>query len=807
MRKIILRMLREIKNHKGQFFSIVIIIAIGSAMFSGMLGAILSIQNGIDHYYANQNLADLWVGVQGATKEEVRSLQEEYGFEAEGRYSLNMNAIVSEQEVSLRAHSMTDINEVFLKEGELPKNTQECVVDSKFAKANSLHVGDFIEDAVMEGDVADENIITEGQRLLITGIGDSPEYAYKVKDNASAMVSPKTFGIVFCTENTMEELIKQSEAYKSQLQKINDTLKGEDRIEKAVTELDDSFLTYQELLIKSNDIGTAISAIENQDYYRYYLEREDQASYSMVSGGVDTISTISYIFPVVFFVVAALILLICMTKMVENQRMQIAVMEAMGISKGNIRMGFIFYAAMASLAGSVLFSYLGNLFLPHVLIKMFRNRFAIHGITALTNPIILAAPFVLAFLLSALAAGIAVSEVLSLVPAQAMRPKPPKKSKRILLERIPGLWRRMSYPMKLICRNLFLNKMRVLLSSIGIICSVMLMLTGLSLQNAANDVLVNKQDSVGYDLSVVYYENIASVSELNYPAEVESIELTKNIKGSLSDFEHQTVSVQLLPVGCELIRIFDETKQELPIENNSVILPQTLAEDCNIAVQDTIAIQINENEFVLTVTGISVQYTSNILYISENMADAVGIDTDSNVAMVKLKNVDDATKLKDDIYHDEKIKAVNLKSEVSGAVADNLKMMNTIIDIIVVAAIIMSVAVIYNITSINLFERSREYATLMVLGYYKKEVNHLLFRENMVITVLGCIGGLPCGIILFRVILNLFNDSGVTLPQKTSSHMVLIAYAITIIFAIITNIIMKKKIKEIDMIEALKGVE
>ncbi len=802
MKKLLLRMVREIKNSKGQFISIVLITAIGAFMFSGMLASILSIKKGVSDYYLEQNLADLWVNVKGVSEEQVADLRAETNLEIEGRYTANLDAVIGDSNVSLRAHSLTDINAVSLSEGSLPDKQFECVVDSKFAKANDLEPGDTL--SLYSSAESESGNVTDGSNriLSIVGIADNPEYAHKVKDGATALISHKTFGIVYSTEDTLAELLKESRLH-------SETTEGRTSTNNDGGAMSDSrknIPQFQELLIKTEDIPAALAMIEQKDYTIAYTERENQASYVIVNGGIDTISTVSYVFPVVFFMVAALILLISMAKMVENQRRQLAVIQAIGVSKRKVRMSFLFYALAASALGSFLFSFLGNLLIPKVLLKMFTTRFSFVTMEAVFHPLLLVAPFLLASVCSCIAAILAVRGVLKEVPAQAMRPKPPKKSKTILIERMGGLWRRLSYSAKLICRNIFLNKTRILLSSIGVISSVMLMITGLSLQNAATSLIESKQESIGYDLSVVYTNEIQRAEDLSFSVGVDTIELTQSIRATLPEYDSST-TLQILPVNSQLIRLYNPEEERLTVTENSVLIPQTLAEDYDLEPGDQLELTIEDVSYLLTITGIAVQYSSNIIYIEEMAAQNAGLELSYNTAMVRLSDSRDTLTVKEELTGDSKVRAVNSKSEQESSTRENLEMLNVIIVIIIVAAAAMSVAVIYNITSINLFERAREFATLMVLGYYKKDVYRLLFTENMVITILGCIGGLPCGIMLFRVILNSFSGSGVILPSQVAPSRVIIAYGLTILISIFTNLLLQRKVKEIDMIESLKGVE
>ena len=992
MKKLYLRMLREMKDNYGQFVSIVLIIAIGSMLLSGMFSAVFGINKSVDDYYQTQNLADIWVYYRGITADEVVELAKEDGItDAQSRYTFNADLKIGGTVSTLRIHSVTGINAPYVTSGALPRNKFQCIVDEKYAEANGIAIGQKLELALNDA-VID---------LTVTGFCLDPEYAYKTKDASAALVDNKAFGYAYADVETLIELNKHSEVYltyqseannqiseeenelnsaktnfndkqteyetskseaeksfaegystldnlKKQLDDAQSTLNAElssfnkqisdaqaqiDRAKKSLdagkaqidagyaayqsirdtlteeaqqeqdaawaakneqidlqyvdlkgqqqelngkskqglngfaskqNELDAKYKeykanlaameeqeqstmasltlveqelsdaqaqiaekesqlaeakadleegldkiskSYQEVLLKVSDYDAAETAIENNENYITHVERNNQSSYSMVNDSLDPIRTVSYVFPLIFFAVAAIIVFISMSKMVENQRTQIAVMQAIGISKGKIRLSFLSYALTSSLLGSIIFALLGYKIIPGVFVESFVSRFALPEITIPLNAEYIIAPFILAALFSMTAALFAIHKVLKEVPAQAMRPRPPKSSKAILAERIVPLWKRLSYSSKLIFRNICLNKKRVLLSSVGIIGSVMFLITGLSLKYSAQTVINSAMESMSYDLRITYNDPVENIETLSFEYPTDRVELTQAYNATVklnADFD---TNLQIVEENSRLVNLFDQKGVLLPFFQDSVIIPKSMADEYSLKTGDPITVAINSKEYFMTITGIAVEYAAKSIYVSCPAAEKAGIDTTSKSAFISLQNPEGADVAAQAISSQDGVKIVNTKENMIQRSREMMGTLNTMILIIIIGAAVLSMTVIYNITSIAIFERTREFATLMVLGYYKKEVNRLMFVENMVTTAFGCIVGLPFGAALSRYIISLMSSNNLSFPSTLNAAVAAASIILTFAFSVFANILLKTKVKKIVLVEALKSVE
>ncbi|OJU17714.1 MAG: hypothetical protein BGN88_00210 [Clostridiales bacterium 43-6] len=620
------------------------------------------------------------------------------------------------------------------------------------------------------------------------------------KDSAEKLAQSKTE-----TYSQLNKTKTELDNSKSELSKNRTDYLSEK--EKAQDELDRISRKYQEVLLKTSDSEAVLSAAKSYESYISGVAREDQASYVNVSGSLDPIRSVSYIFPLIFFLVAAAIAFISLSKSVENQRTQIAVMQALGISKAKIRGVFLSYSAIASVLGAVPFAILGNRFIPKMLIRVFSNRFALPQIDIPMYAAYILLPLLLGIVFCGTATLIAVQKVLKEIPAQAMRPRPPKGSKTILIERFTSLWSKLSYSNKLILRNFFLNKGRILLSSVGIVGSVMLILTGLSLRDAAICVVDTTINSMSYDLSVIYKEDIAHKSDLEFDFPIEKAELSNTQKATLNLADDVGLTMQTVERDSSLIHLYNTQNQPITMHENSVIIPDSIATDYGISVGDVINVTVDDKKYSLKVTDISVQYAAKTMYLSFESAKAVKIDTAADTGLVKLADESEIQSATGWLTNQEDVKSVNTKEDMIARSKDMLKTLNATILLILISAAILAVTVIYNITSINIFERTREYATLMVLGYYKKEVNRLTLVENLILTALGCLLGLPSGYYLFQYLADIISASSLRIPTGLNPVMVAVTIALTFFFALLSNLLLRPKIKNIVLVEALKSVE
>ena len=918
MKKLYLRMLREIKNNRGQFLSIILVIAIGSLLLAGMFSAISAINSSVDDYYKTQNLADIWSYFSGITDEQVASLNDQAGIEeAQGRYTVNADLTIDGNKSTLRVHSLTDINVPYITQGVAPANLFDCVVDQDFARENDISIGQPLVLHMVDDDLP----------LTVSGFCIDPEYAFKTENPSDPIVNNKTFGYAYSRADTLIELNKHSQTYldyreamtetsaqlddaKTRLdenqqsldaeliafnKQINDTQiqidmlrqsldvnkanldaeyakyqivrgsisdqerqthdafwaskyqdsdtqyaqldskqqdldnnqqQGLDLFASKQDDLDAGYAKYEnnlndlktqqmqdvsayytEVLFKVNDYTAAETSITDNEHYLFLVERGNQSSYSTVNDSLDPIRTVSYVFPLIFFLVAAVISFISMSKTVENQRTQIAVMQAIGISKDKLRFSYVSYAITCALLGSIVFALIGNRVVPAFLINSIMHRFTLPAIDVPVYIQYLLFPFALATVFSGAATLFAVQKVLKEKPAQAMRPRPPKGSKAILVERILWLWRKLKYSSKLIARNIFLNKTRMALSSIGIIGSVMLLIVGISLNYSARSVVDWAINSMNYDISVTYNQPVTDKDTLALGYPVQKIEMTQLLQAKLKMDQAVDAKLQLIEESSSLLNLSTPGGKTLSISGNSVVIPQSVADSYYIKVGDNINIIVNDQEYNLTVTDIALEYTSGTVYVAYPKALQAGIDTSSKSVLVAFQNSGNTDAAVELITSQEDVKQVNTKDNIVQRSKDLISTVNSMILIILLGAVALSMTVIYNITSINIFEHTREYATLMVLGYYKREVNHLILVENMVLTGFGSIVGIPFGVMLFQYIIGLMSRNTLTFPATPHPAAIALAIILTFAFSLLANILLRSKIKNIVLVEALKGAE
>ncbi|EIA28152.1 hypothetical protein SFB4_136G1 [Candidatus Arthromitus sp. SFB-4] len=242
-----------------------------------------------------------------------------------------------------------------------------------------------------------------------------------------------------------------------------------------------------------------------------------------------------------------------------------------------------------------------------------------------------------------------------------------------------------------------------------------------------------------------------------------------------------------------------------------MVIPSKLLDDYNINISDSINIDINfgmsSSNLNLSVSDIAQMYSSQMIYVSSEVLKRDNIDISFNGAFIKLRGEDNITNIVNELKKNDNISSITLSGDLRDFAEDILSMINSVIMIIIVGSAVLAISVIYNITSINIFERIREIATLLVLGYYDREINRLIFIENIVLSVFGSIIGIPFGIWLFKYMQILISDRGATLPQNISGYSILLSFIMVMLFSIFTNLLLKRKVLKVNMIEALKGVE
>lgn len=579
------------------------------------------------------------------------------------------------------------------------------------------------------------------------------------------------------------------------------------------------------------DAQAEVDDIATMDADVYALDLKKNIGAESFRSDAGRIDQIAQVFPLLFFLVAALVSLTTMTRMVDEERVLIGTFKALGYSNGRIASKYLVYAMVASGVGSIVGIVLLSQFLPWFIM----NAYAIIYVVPCRPTPIDPALFLLA---AGLSVGITVAATLFAAmatlrekPAALMLPRAPKAGKRILLERIRPLWSRMSFSWKVTARNLFRYKRRFFMAIIGIAGCTGLLLTGLGLQNAINDIIDKQYGELYHYNAIVRMDSDVADAEKNAVAKrVEADSegpkawvLTENkivrTPGASDDID-QRVELNV-PQDTQEFGNFNTLRtrvshKPLAIDDEGVLISEKLATKLGVSVGDFIAIYdedaignaMGEGREV-RVSGIMENYVAQYVLMSPALYESTMGEAPSYATL--LANVaegDDVREVfSDDVLAMDGVKTVTYNDETINSYRSMLKSVDSVVVVLVVAAALLAFVVLYNLTNINITERVREIATLKVLGFTPHEVNAYIYRETMLLSLIGAFVGLFLGIAMEGYVVITAEVDQVMFGREIHALSFVIAFALTMLFSVIVTLAMKFKLKKIDMVESLKSVD
>lgn len=558
-------------------------------------------------------------------------------------------------------------------------------------------------------------------------------------------------------------------------------------------------------------------------------DRDDQPGYTSYGQTADRMGALAQVFPIFFFLVAALVCLTTMTRMVEEERTQLGTLKALGYSNGAIVSKYLIYALTASLIGSVIGLALGFVIFPLAIfaawgimydlpscVLQFKWEYAVIGT-------------IISLLATAAAAFFACRKELRENPAKLMRPKAPKAGKRILLERIGFIWSHLNFTSKVTARNLFRNKKRFITTLIGVAGCTALLLTGFGLGDSISAIMDKQfgEDGVcNYDVQIVLNEEQSL--ENGEPAVMQTIRGRSEIKDAMmthmdvidgsSDRSDTVLEINLLvPEDAASLSNFVKLEnrksgETVALDNSGVIITEKLASDTNTKVGDDIIItDANGKDYSVPVSGIVENYTFHYVYMSPALyARTFGEAPTFNYVMAILgDNVDNAQKdnLATSLMKVDGIAAVAYTTQTMDTFNNIINSLNLVVIVFIIAAGALAFVVLYNLANINLNERIREVATIKVLGFRDGEVSSYIIRENIILTIIGIILGLGVGILLHQYVISLAEIDIVMFGRTIKPLSYVFAALLSAVFSALVSLIMHHKLKKVDMVESLKAVE
>ncbi len=827
-------LLREIKRTFTKFLSIFAICALGVAFFAGIRATSPDMKEAGDRLYNTYNLSDISViSTSGLTADNIRDLESIEGIQAV-RASLFVDAMArgtGEKEKNLRLYSMPiklkseyaplidlipdygidtspeyEMNGVEIVSGRMPLNDTEIALDNTLEGSLVKQLGDEITLTTSGGTVT----------LRVVGFIRSPMYISMFERGTSSIGNGTSDGFAYASGNAISSLgtkLPVMSLLNTYYTRADIVISGKEGLSAYSDE-------YEALV---NEVTDRIEDYASTQSGTWYIQdRSGNPGYSDYSENTDRIAAVGDVFPLIFFIVAALVCLTTMTRMVEEQRIEMGTMKALGYGGWQIAMKYAVYAMSACISGGVVGAIIGFKLFPYVIMKGYSIMYYLGKLETPYRADIAFMAIAAMAVCTAAATFSACYASLKEVPATLMRPKAPKAGRRVLLEKIPFIWKKLSFTSKVTVRNLFRYKKRFFMSVIGIAGSGALLVTAFGLNDSIFGI-IEKQfgDIWQMDVQAYVYEAmpLADMQELlgKNPAndDFDSVMFCLDSQMECKNGGRSQSGVHLLGVesaGSMAGRInLHNGGAPVTLDDSGVVVTAKLAETLSIKVGDEINMRTGGEDHLMRVIGVADNYVYHYVYITAAYYETVfGKAMQYNGFMGNLKDgLTDETMdaMSTQLLSDSRMYTVRTIESIYASVWDSLSILNYVVLVLILGSGMLTFVVMLNLTNINIGERMRELATLRVLGFYDKEMYAYIFRENNALSVIGAFVGLVFGKIMHLFVIRTCEVDMVMFVRSAKPLSYVYAFALTIVFSLIVNLLMRPKVRAIDMVESLKSAE
>ena len=590
----------------------------------------------------------------------------------------------------------------------------------------------------------------------------------------------------------------------------------------ANAEIADGEAQIADAKVQLADAKKEIEQIEKPTWYIY--DRSHLPEYSGYGDNADRMKAIGEVFPLIFFLVAALISLTTMTRMVEEERTLIGTLKALGYSKKSIAAKYLGYAVLATLTGGIFGVMIGEKILPYIIITAYKIMYRHLPDVEIPYNLYYGVLACVAALLCTVAATIfSCMKELKEQAAELMRPPAPKQGKRVFLEYIPFLWKRLNFTWKSTVRNLMRYKKRFFMTIFGIGGCMGLMLVGFGLKDSISSIVpLQYEDIQLYDGNVILQSDVTMQEKQEV---YEALEKNSQVVATAEDLlqkitiEHDGVSKEVylnVPDNVEKFSDFvvlqdRTTKEKYQLTDKGAVLTEKMAKELGVSAGDTVTIkEENEKERTVKISQICENYMSHYLYMTPAVYKAAyGKEPEYNSIYYRTegRTTKEAESVGEAALKLDGALSVSYTTELRQQVDDMLQSLDIVIVVLIISAGMLAFVVLYNLNNINITERKRELATLKVLGFYDKEVTEYVYRENILLTLIGSVFGMLLGKILHRFIIVTVEIDSVMFGRNINTISFVYAFLLTVVFSLFVNGVMYFKLKKINMVESLKSVE
>lgn len=843
---------RSIKKSFGRFIAIFAITALGVGFFAGLKVSKDAMVNTYDTYLQDAALFDFHLlSTMGLDDEDAEAFAGLSGISAaEGSFATDALVSSAEGENAYRIMTLTEsINKLEVVSGRLPQAAGEIFADASLY--DESNIGDVLTLSDNNtGYMLDNFSDTE---YAIVGTGRSPLYIGLDRGTTSlaggelegflivhpSSVTAEYYTDLYLTLDTYETVYTPE--YDLRLASMEPAVSGMLALlaeEKHADIVDEVEAEQQAASNKFADLEQAAAAgqldkaglaelaamatafedmpvVDIPEAQTYVLDRETLPGHVNFQNDTQIVSGISNIFPVFFFMVAVLVCITTMTRMVDEERTQIGALKALGYSDFEISKKYLLYAGVASLLGWAAGFVVGTAVIPQILWLVYSALYSFASLSYLFSPALAIGTLVVTLAGAIFAVVFACVREMREVPAESMRPKAPKAGKRILLERVPLLWDRLSFLMKVSVRNVFRDKKRLVMMILGVSGCTALLVAGFGIRDSVQNVAGYQfEEIMTYDMNVSFTGGTAReeafLDDSGYRADQANFVYSASadlVNGSLE--EDATLIVTETAGIAEFINFHADDVTLSPPADGQVLLSSQLAKQLELGVGDLLTIEATDDPALeVTVSGIFDNYVGNYAFVSSQTAAATwGEAPVSNAAFIKLDEGADPNHAAAGLLDLDSVSNVVLSRDLRARIDDSLSSINSIVIMVVVGAAALAFVVLYNLTNINIIERVREIATVGVIGFFRKETSAYVLRENVILAGVGGAIGLVLGKLLHSLIMSMIVVDNVAFDVRVMGFSYVISFVLTLVFAFLVNGAMLRKLDKIPMAESLKTVE
>ena len=594
----------------------------------------------------------------------------------------------------------------------------------------------------------------------------------------------------------------------------NELSKNKEEFESKKQEAEDKL---NEAQAKIDDAKEEINKIEKCKWY--IQNRLDNSGYNNIFDAIKTMSNIARLFPAIFYLVAVLISLTSMTRMIEEERIEIGTLKALGYTNMQIISKYIIYSLLACIIGGVLGMTVGLYLLPTIVWSLYSMIYNMPHFYCTYRFGIGLIGIILAFICIGGATLLVARKELKQMPSVLMRPKPPKNGKKILLEKISFIWKRFNFSHKVTARNIFRYKKRAIMTVVGIAGCTGLMLTGFGIRDSVDDIPSAQFNGIfKYDTSITL-SNTNGLSDIEeYLKNNESIENFVEVCATTGELSKESTSCNVtvfVPDSLDnynsVYNLIDyQTEEAISISNEGIIITDKAAETLGVTVGDEITfIDGDDVQYQFKIENIAKNHVGHYVYMSKEIYENNFKPYKTDIVYLNTKNISDEAQneILKNILNMDGVASVSSINALMQSVSDMLNTMNYVVLVLIVASAMLDFVVLYNLANINIAERQREIATLKVLGFHDNEVDNYINKENIIFTVLGIALGLILGTFLTSAIIGSIEIDVLKFMRNIKPISYVYSAVITLLFSFIVNFIIHFVLKKIDMIESLKSVE